>query len=209
MPVRNTVRLDVEDQYYHVYNRGLNLQPIFLDDTDKVFFLKLLTRYLSPRSHNHIEGTSYESYFGKLELNCYCLMGNHFHLLFYQIRQGALTEFMRALANSYVRYFNKKYERRGPLFESRYKASLIDSQVYLEHISRYIHLNPKNWRTYKYSSLEAYINGSSQLWLQPDRILEVFSGEDYLTFVSDYEDHKKMLEEIKIQLADSLLEVGP
>lgn len=130
-------------------------------------------------------------------------MGNHYHLLFYQKEQGALTALMRAITNSYVRYFNKKYKRRGPLFESRYKSSMIDNQVYLEHISRYIHLNPREWRTYQYSSLSYYLaEGGRDKWVRPARILDIFSGEEYLTFVSDYKENKLMLEEIKYQLAN-------
>jgi putative transposase len=203
MPARNTVRLDVEDQYYHVYNRGINFQPIFLESTDKDFFLHIIERYLSFEPVLDKSGNKYVSFAGKLELNCYCLMGNHYHLLFFQKERGALTGFMRALTNTYVRYFNNKYERRGPLFESRYKSSLIDNQSYLEHISRYIHLNPNKWRTYNYSSLGAYLGQSCPSWLIPSRILDVFDGDDYLNFVSDYEDNKKMLEDIKHQLADT------
>lgn len=201
MPVRNTVRLDVENQYYHVYNRGINLQPIFLDDTDKDYFLKLLERYLSQHLDSTTDGV-YSSFFGKIELTCYCLMGNHFHFLFYQNDQGALTDLMRSLTNSYVRYFNKKYDRRGPLFESRYKSSLIDTQAYLEHITRYIHINPRAWRTFKYSSLDAYLGKDHPDWIMPQRILDIFSGDNYLEFVSDYEGNKLILEEIKHELAN-------
>lgn len=109
---------------------------------------------------------------------------------------------MQSIANSYIRYFNTKYERRGPLFESRYKSSLIETQPYLEHITRYIHLNPKDWQTYKYSSLPYYLNEESPEWFKPEKILELFDGESYLEFMKDYEDHKAMLDEIKYELAD-------
>lgn len=122
--------------------------------------------------------------------------------MFYQNEKGVLKDYMQSIANSYIRYFNTKYERRGPLFESRYKSSLIETQPYLEHITRYIHLNPKDWQTYKYSSLPYYLNEESPEWFKPEKILELFDGESYLEFMKDYEDHKAMLDEIKYELAD-------
>ena len=71
-------------------------------------------------------------------------MPNHIHLLVYQHQPQAMAQFMRSVLTSYSRYFNKRYKRSGSLFESRYKASLISDDAYLEHISRYIHLNPGN-----------------------------------------------------------------
>lgn len=201
MPVRNTLRFDIPGSYYHVYNRGINRQLIYCNDQDKKYFLSLLERYLAPTSVIDRLGNHYQSFAGKLELLSYCLMDNHFHFLFYQNEQGALKEFMRSLANSYIRFFNTKHERSGPLFESRYKASLIETQSYLEHISRYIHLNPRQWQTYQYSSLSSYLDEQKPVWLHPERILELFNGEDYLTFMKDYEDHKAMLDEIKYELA--------
>ena len=202
MPVRNTIRFDVDECFYHFYNRGINKQIIFHDDDDKEFFINLLARYLAPESVIDQHGNIYKTYNNKLELLCYCLMDNHFHLMFYQNEKGVLKDYMQSIANSYIRYFNTKYERRGPLFESRYKSSLIETQPYLEHITRYIHLNPKDWQTYKYSSLPYYLNEESPEWFKPEKILELFDGESYLEFMKDYEDHKAMLDEIKYELAD-------
>jgi REP element-mobilizing transposase RayT len=177
--------------------------PIFFDDADKDFFLSILGRYCSAAAVADRRGYMYKSFVGKLEILCYCLMDNHFHLLLYQSGQGALVELMQAVANTYIKYFNRKYNRRGPLFESRYKASRIETPAYLEHITRYIHLNPKDWRTYRYSSLSAYTGEQSASWLQPERIMDIFDGSNYLQFIQDYECHKVMLDVIKHELADT------
>jgi hypothetical protein len=90
------------------------------------------------------------------------------------------------------------------LFESRYKASHIDAQNYLEHISRYIHLNPRYWKNYQYSSLQFYKHDNTPEWLNTTSILDMFNDpKEYYSFVADYEDHKRMLEEIKHELPDS------
>jgi putative transposase len=131
-------------------------------------------------------------------------MNNHFHLLVHQDETGIMSAFMRSLMTSYSRYFNLKYKRTGPLFESRYKASQISQQAYLEHISRYIHLNPRYWLRYEHSSLKYYLETHKQPeWLNASEVLGLFaSPQAYLTFLEDYEEHKQMLAEIKHELAN-------
>lgn len=48
MPVRNVVRYQAPDTFYHVYNRGHNRDPLFVDETDYGFFLSLLERCFGP-----------------------------------------------------------------------------------------------------------------------------------------------------------------
>ncbi len=204
MPSRNVRKTDVAESYYHVYARGISRQRIFREPADFVKFLRLFGRYLSLRETKSAAGVSFPNYYNKLELTCFCLMPNHFHLLIYQRQQGAMTEFMRGLLTSYSMYFNKKYKRSGPLFESRYKASLISDDTYLEHITRYIHLNPRLWRNYEYSSLPYYLHQISDEWVRPERIISQFpTPAEYLQFVQDYVQRKEMLDILKHELADS------
>jgi putative transposase len=168
-------------------------------------FLSLLRRYLSAEEARDPYGVSYPNFYNKIELLCYCLMPNHFHLLVYQHQQGAMSALMRSVLTSYSRYFNKKYHRTGALFESRYKASNILADNYLEHISRYIHLNPRQWRSYEYSSLKYYLQQSNDTWIRPNRILALFdSPAEYAHFVADYTSHKQMLDILKHELANEI-----
>lgn len=204
MPAKNSLKQDIEDSYYHVYSRGVNRAPIFNTEIDYVVFLSLLKRYLSTKPTKNNNGTVYPHLHYDIELLAFCLMPNHFHLLVYQSSQAAMQQLMRGVLTSYSMYFNKKYKRSGPLFEGRYKATLISSEPYLMHISRYIHLNPKKWRTYGYSSLGYYRGELSAQWLKPGRIIELFDSlGDYLNFVEDYEAHKQQLDQIKTILAGS------
>lgn len=202
MPSRNVLKTDVPDRYYHVYFRGGNKSRIFRDDSDFEKMLRLFARYLSLEEVRNSAGLSFPNYCNKLELTAFCLMPNHVHLLLYQRQQGAMTDFMRSLLTSYSMYFNKRYKRTGPLFESRFKASLISDDAYLEHITRYIHLNPRRWRDYEYSSLPYYLQQISDEWLVPKRILRLFSGPDeYLDFVADSEQSKEMIDILKHEMA--------
>jgi spore coat polysaccharide biosynthesis protein SpsF (cytidylyltransferase family) len=130
-------------------------------------------------------------------------MTNHFHLLVYQDDVNDLQQFMKSLMTSYSRYFNLRHKRTGSVFESRYKAVRINTSQYLEHITRYIHLNPRYWQQYYNSSLKFYRDGNEPAWLQNDEVIRLFnSRQDYMMFVSDYEEMRDMLAEMKYQLAD-------
>jgi len=206
MPSRNVIKVDVEQSYYHVYARGHGRQYIFQDDQDYRVFLNLLKRHLSITEVADKYGKPYAHLRDKIELLCYSLMDNHFHLLLYQNEKGAMAKLMRSVMTSYSTYFNKKYDSSGSLFESRYKASRISSDSYLMHISRYIHLNSKDWRAYPYSSISAYFGIGYTEWLQPDKIIDLFGTLPiYADFLDDYEGYKESLDEIKHDLANKIL----
>lgn len=231
MPSKNSVKLYIENGYYHIYNRGIDKRDIFLDDGDYKMFLGFLKRYLiSPPDRDKKGGVSSNNMqnevgprrFGyrtdlyeKIMLISYCLMPNHFHLMVKQTTKEAITDFMRALSNSYVKYFNNRYERTGPLFTGKYKAVLIEGEAYLLHLTRYIHLNPSDLGlarsdlvNYPYSSFSEYLGRRRTEWVLPEEILSFFRSAhnqdpkdllSYQSFVEDYsEDSKDILRELTI-----------
>ena len=199
----NIIKVYAADHYYHAYSRGVARQQVFFDDQDYTYFLSLLKRYLSAEPAKHSGHGVYPHYGKRIVLLAYCLMSNHIHLLLYQKDETAMVEFMRSLMTSYSMYFNKKYRRVGPVFQSRYRASLISQDNYLEHITRYVHLNPKDWESYPFSSINYYKGLATAEWISPEKILELFPNKDqYIEFVRDYEGYKAMLDEIHWELAD-------
>jgi putative transposase len=204
MPGKNLEKIYLEHSFYHVYNRGVNKQAVFLDNEDYAVFLNLFKRYLSDEPVNDNKGREYPWLHNDIELLAFCLMPNHFHALIYQIDPEAMTKLLKAITTTYSMYFNKKYKRLGPLFQNRFRAVLVMNDSYLDHISRYIHLNPKHYKEWPYSSLPFYLGNQSASWLQPKRVLGLFdnSPELYAEFVADYESHKAMLDELKAELAD-------
>ena len=204
MPSRNVLKVDVPENYYHIYARGNSRGKVFPEAEDYAYFVELLKRYLSAEEVHDPYGGSYPNFYNKIELIAYCLMPNHFHLFVYQHQQGAMSALMRSLMTSYSRYFNKKYQRSGPLFESRYKASMISDDAYLQHITRYIHLNPRQWRSHEWSSLQYFLQQQSETWIRPKRIISMFnSSDEYLQFIEDYTSHKQMLDILKHELANN------
>jgi len=201
MPAKNSVKYYDVNAYYHVYNRGVGKQPIFIDAQDKRKFLSLLERHLDPDSQLvRSDGRQYDVY--DLELVAYCLMSNHFHLLLYQSDDvEAITSLLRSVSTAYTMYFNFRYKRQGHLFQGIFKASRIQNESYLEHISRYIHLNPRTYLTYAWSSLPEFLQQRSTSWIHPERILDM-TPEQYLVFLEDYEQKKEVLDIVKNELAN-------
>ena len=195
MPSRNTIREYDAPAYYHVYNRGAGGSKIFRDSQDKYKFISLLERYL----YDDGESSKYPTY--DLELLAYCVMGNHFHLLlFHDSDPTAMTQLMRSVGTAYAMHYNKKYKSYGHVFQGVFKASRITDDAYLQHISRYIHLNPETYKTYKWSSLCYYLGQAAPTWLQPKRLCDM-SPIEYEQFLEDYVDRRMLLKDIKEQLA--------
>ncbi len=203
MPNRNVVKQYAADTFYHAYNRGVNKQDIFLDDEDYEVFLNLFKRYLSNSPVQDSSGREYPWLKMDVQLLTFCLMPNHFHLLIFQREPKAMTELLRSVCTSYTVYYNKKYKRVGHLFQGSFKASLIDNDAYLQHISRYIHLNPKNYKTWPFSSLPYYLGKKESEWIEVEPIIELFNSiDDYETFLEDYKDYKQTLKETERALAN-------
>jgi putative transposase len=205
MPVRNIEKDYVPNSYYHIYNRGVERRPIFMDDADYVVFMNLLKRYLSGSVDRDQYGRLFTNYAQDVDLLAYCLMPNHFHLLIYvDMKPRSMAELMRGIDASYTVYFNRKYNRVGHLFQSRYRASRIDHDDYLLHISRYIHLNPENYTEWPYSSLPEYLGTRQANWVKPLKIMQLF-GEgvgEYETFLEDYLTNRQELKELSHLLAN-------
>ena len=203
MPTKNTVKIFVANTFYHVYNRGWNASKIFRDESDYTYFEQLLMRAFAPEAVANEQGRLYRNFYNDIHLNAYCLMGNHFHLLLYQVDEHGLSNAMKSISTSYSMYFNKKYKQRGSLFESTYKAVPIISNQQLMHITRYIHLNHSSYRTWPRSGYQDYVNGRCRSWIDSLPVLELFSStEQYVDFVDDYEALQRERDEIKQLLAN-------
>ena len=151
-------RFIFENAFYHVFNRGINKQQIFLSPEDYHFFLKKLLNLKSKYDHS---------------IYAYCLMPNHFHISL-QTCKTPISKIMSSLTTSYSMYFNRTYNHFGPVFQNRFKSILIESDPYFLHLSRYIYLNPvkagliKNPLLYPYSSIKEALGKEPQKFLDED-----------------------------------------
>lgn len=214
MPQRNKVKVYVNNAFYHIYNRGVDKRTIFEDDQDYRVFLHLLKYYLSPKNEsiNHplevvpnysiVRPRPINNLNKEVELHAFCLMSNHFHLLIKQITKEAMTKLMRKLLTTYAMYFNKRHERVGHLFEGTYKAARVNSDNYILHLSRYIHLNSSeltgtNPVSYPYSSYAYYVGNKKADWVKTTFILKYFNKSNLLSELKKFPSYKRFVEEYK------------
>ena len=127
------IRIEVEDGWYHVINRGIGRREIFRDDSDRTDFLERL--FGLRESHAVV-------------IHAYCLMPNHFHLQL-QTRRSNLKEAMQRLLGGYAMRFNLRHRHAGPLFQGRYRAILAAEGDCIMEVNRYIHLNPARLESLK------------------------------------------------------------
>ena len=170
-------RIEYENSFHHVINRGYLKQDIFSDTADKEYFLLEINNI--HESHGFI-------------IHSYCLMTNHFHLLV-QNPLCNLSKAMHLLLMRYARYFNRKYKKRGKVFEGQFLAPIVCTEEYLVKVSKYIHRNPlgvivQDLEKWEWSSYQYYINRhrAKPRFLEKDLILSKFSDDDQVLGFKTY-----------------------
>ena len=197
------------NEYYHICNRGVLGNNIFLDERDYTRFLFLLLYFQSPIRLNNISwyitALEKKGSFGikpdtikemqktrQVDLISFALMPNHFHILLCNLEDQITSVYMHRVLTAYSKYFNAKYKKKGHLFQGPFMAVRIENNEQRLHTSAYIHKNPidvSGYRTsyekYKYSSLQDYLGENR--WgtlLSRGIILEQFKKEGaYKRFV--------------------------
>ena len=185
MNIRNEIL--IPDNYYHIYNRGVNSNNIFSCEENYLFFLLKFAYYINP----------------VCDVYAYCLMPNHFHFIIKVKSEEELKTFAKLqnfekaipqnkglhafdalvskqigkFISSYSQAYNKITNRHGPLLESPFKRKLIDSEEYLKNLIIYIHLNPidlkQNFKTYKHSSYTAILS-KGKTYLKREEVINLF-----------------------------------
>jgi putative transposase len=176
------LRVEFPGSFYHIINRGNAGEDVFKSFRDREKFLE----YLEVASSRF-----------SLRIHTYCLMTNHYHLLV-ETPGANLSQAVQWINASYAVYFNIKRQRRGHLFQGRFKSLLVDADEYLKHLSRYIHLNPvrakmvESASAYPWSSYPFFI-GKLKMpeWLAGDWLLSQFgknlreARKNYQAFVEN------------------------
>lgn len=174
------VRIDVEDQWYHVVARGQRREKLFLDEVDFRQYLKELQNALK-RRHGI--------------LGAFCLMTNHVHLLIHRSVFN-LAGILQLAHSRYGRHFNRRHRKHGYVFQGRYKAYLVLDDRYLASLLRYIHRNPvaagmvRRCEDYRWSSDGYYRKGRVMKEIDVKRVpgFEGARGSDrYRKLVSEEE----------------------
>jgi len=173
MPYRQTPF--AAGQCYHLYNRGVNYQPVFFCEKNWAFFLQQVRLNLQPQF---------------VEVLAYCLMPNHYHFLIYLKTDDFSARIMQPFSVSYTKAVNKQQHRVGPLFQGPFRSVRVGTNSYLMHLSKYIHLNPLKARLveklseWTYSSYPEYLGIRNGNLPRMEMILAFFPGSNaYREFV--------------------------
>lgn len=202
--------------YYHIYNRGVDKRCIFMDEADYRRFVNYLSDFntlncvtnYSYRGQTSIEQRTSIKKEQLVDVVSFILIPNHFHLILCQLVDNGISKFMQKIETGYVMYFNKKNERTGRLYESKFKTKLIETDEYLMHLSRYIHLNcldliEPNWKeegikdwdktnefleNYKWSSYLEYIGKINFPYIINKQLLQGYfkTSEEYKEFIKSW-----------------------
>jgi REP element-mobilizing transposase RayT len=166
--------------FYHIYNRGINRERIFVEETNFDYFLKLIKKHVLAIANKY----------------AYCLLNNHFHLLVRIKSEKELinnfeedwlgtdipqpSQKFSNLFNAYSKAFNKRYSRTGGLFQRPFRRIIVTTDEQLIQVVIYIHRNPEkhgivnDFRDWKYSSFDAFYSGFN--FIERNEVLDWFGG---------------------------------
>ena len=204
---KNTIEL-IPGYFYHIFNRGINQDKIFLKEENYHYFLRKYDEYFSDFADTY----------------SYCLLPNHFHLLvrikdsdkkdsifgkekmdlserkkmesFSKAKKNA-SEQLRRFFISYSMSINKQEKRMGSLFIKNFKRKAILNDNNLLSVIYYIHHNPVhhkltiNIENYKWSSYLSILSDKPSK-LAKEFILDYFGGkENFMEFHNQNHDEKE------------------
>jgi len=221
----------VKDELYHIVYRAVGDTTIFQNEDDYyrgIFsFYEFNTKNLVTIRERRKIRLEYKKTNRSLtpddrdllvEILVFCFMPNHIHLLLKQLKDNGISQFMQKFGSGYANYFNKKYTRKGHLF-NKFKAVYIENNNQLKNVFTYIHTNPislvePGWKekgienpkkviefleSYKWSSYQDYIGIKNfPSVTKRDFLLEVMGGEiGCKEAVEDWIKYKKEIKDFK------------
>lgn len=119
-------RIEGRGIVYHIICRGNNKEHIFREEAEKNYYLNQIREYKKAMGY---------------KIYGYVFMDNHYHLILQTLDKN-LSEIMHNFNTRFSKYFNRKYQRTGHVFENRYKAIPVTDDRYLLSLLRYVHQNP-------------------------------------------------------------------
>lgn len=187
-------RVSPADVPVHIIQRGNNRQACFVADEDYESYADWLREYS-------------QKY--KVDVHAWVMMTNHVHLLCTPRKADAVSSMMQAQGRRYVRYFNHSYQRSGTLWEGRYKSCLVQEELYLMEVYRYIELNPVRAGMvdvpgeYRWSSYGVNAEGNPSTLCTPHPLYLAMGKtslerqENYRGLFAVHEENRKLIKEIR------------
>jgi len=211
----------VNGEMYHIFTKSIAGFKIFNSPSDFRRMLNTLIFYSYEKTpcklslflkRQDITNSKPALEFGSqkiVEIIAYCIMPTHIHLILKQLKDEGISKYINLILKSYSKYFNEKHARKGPLWESRFKNVLVETEEQFLHLTRYIHLNPStaylvdkpdNW---EFSSYKEYLrkteNNATVCNFLNYLYMDTFSYEN---FVNNFIDYERTISKIKHLILD-------
>jgi len=213
------------EEYYHIFNRGVDKRIIFQSQKDYERFLISMELLNDRRNNLMVKWRDFKKFNPRaklldfpefnsskrerlVDLMAYCLNPNHKHLIMKQLVENGVQLYMHKLSTSYTNYFNVKYKRSGSLFQGPFKSVHINSNRQLLYLSAYVNSNHfihgyKAENDWEYSSLWDYLGRRSDSMCNLEPILNQFKTiNEYEKFIRDnalYMKEKKKMREYLLE----------
>lgn len=203
-----------EGEFWHIFNKSIANFGIFSDFNNSYRFTNTFSYYnnklilesyskaLKKTSKLINERIIYPKTNSICKILSYCIMPDHYHFLLKILEDNSLSQLINNIENSFTRYFNIKFNRKGPLWQSAFKSVEIKSNTQLLHVSRYIHLNPTTNRLV--NTPEDWLLSSYKDFVSDKNLLNSFMKEisidnigDYKKFVENNIEYQRELKHIK------------
>ncbi|MFH0855687.1 MAG: transposase [Candidatus Omnitrophota bacterium] len=218
-------RMLISGSTYHVFSKSISGYNIFCNGSEFMRMRQVFSYYKTDESgvkfsQSYINKPSQNDKQAKrgketvfhgdslVEIIAYCIMPTHIHLILKQLKEKGIFNFMRNSLISYTKYFNLKHNRKGPLWEARFKRVEVVSDEQLIHLTRYIHLNPvtayltdrpEKWQ---YSSYNEYVTDKVNNKLCTFKNMLGIDPRLYKKFVENQIDYQRNLAKIKRMVFD-------
>jgi len=212
----NKPRIFPREEIFHICNKSISNYKIFRTEKYIRRFITTINYYNNlkvnislskaikkPLDMTYIMSNDSNRIFSLL---AYCIMPDHYHLLVKVNSDFLLAKFMNNLENSYSHYYNLSNNRKGPLWQSRFRSSHIEDNETLLHVHRYIHLNPSTtgltnkpedwpWSSYNYfiTNIDAF---------STHKEISICSVPMYRKFVEDQISYQRTIKGIRRKLLE-------
>ncbi len=201
-------------EIFHVFNKSIANFRIFKDFENSQRFINTLdyynntqvfvsfSKFLKKNSNFFCDNLVYLKEQSYVKFLCHSIMPDHYHLLVKVLVNDYLYKFISDVENSFTRYFNIKFNRKGPLWQTSFKTVKIKTNEQLLHITRYIHLNstsanlvdhPEDW---KFSSYQKFIK-DKKILKEVVTEISINNPNSYKKFIEDRQDYQRKLKLIK------------
>lgn len=200
-----------KNTFWHICNKSIANYGIFKDSYNAKRFEQVLDYYNTVEFVQNfgkaicsksllLQGMMYFSKKRVFKCISYCIMPDHYHLLI-KVSDDSISQYISKVQNSFTRFFNIKYRRKGPLWQSRFRTIQITTNSQLLHTSRYIHLNPVT--DYLVNKAEDWLFSSYSFYIKKLALetklkeISIKSPILYQKFIEDQIDYQRKLKYIK------------